>query len=229
MVLSSGRWRLFVHGIALLPLGSLLADAALTRLGTDPVAVLTHRSGDWALRFLLACLAMTPLRRLTGAVVWIQYRRMLGLHAFVWASLHLAVYLLLDLQGWWSQIFSDIVRRPFITVGFCAWLLLLPLALTSNRSAMRRLGKNWMRLHRLAYVAAVLAVLHYLWLVRADLRDPLLYATMLAVSFLLRLRPGVLRAPVRTGGTAPVGGHSSDGATNAGQRISAPAGTAVQR
>lgn len=188
MVLSRLRWRLAAHVLALLPMLLLVADVVLARLGTDPVAVLTHRSGDWALRFLLACLAMTPLRRLTGSGIWIAWRRMLGLHAFAWACLHLGVYLVLDLQGWWSQIFADIARRPFITVGFSAWLLLLPLALTSTRAAMRRLGRHWARLHRLVYLAALLAVLHYLWLVKADLREPLQYAAILAALLLLRLR-----------------------------------------
>lgn len=199
MVLSRLHWRLAAHALALLPMGLLAADVVLARLGTDPVATLTHRSGDWALRFLLACLAVTPLRRLTGSGIWIAWRRMLGLHAFAWGCLHLGVYLVLDLQGWWLQIFADIARRPFITVGFSAWLLLLPLALTSTRAAMRRLGRHWGRLHRLVYLAALLAVLHYLWLVKADLREPLQYAAILAALLLLRLRlPRRFSAPAGT-------------------------------
>nr|WP_245559048.1 protein-methionine-sulfoxide reductase heme-binding subunit MsrQ [Arenimonas oryziterrae] len=172
--------------------------AANDGLGADPVAELTHRSGDWALRGLLACLAMTPLRRLSGQSWPIRFRRLLGLYAFFYASLHLAVYVVLDLNGFWSQILTDLVKRPFITVGFTAWLLLLPLAITSTQGWMRRLGRRWGQLHRAVYVAGVLAVLHFFWLVKADLREPLMYAAILAVLLGLRLlwawrRPAVRR------------------------------------
>lgn len=163
------------------PLAALATVLPTAGLGTDPVAAITHATGDWALRFLLATLAMTPLRRLTGAPWPIRFRRLLGLYAFFYTCLHLSTYLVLDLGGYWSQIFADITKRPYITVGFTAWLLLLPLAITSTRGWIRRLGRRWGQLHRLVYVAAVLAVLHFLWLVKSDLREPLLYAAVLAV------------------------------------------------
>ena len=184
------RWfalKAAAHALALWPLADLVHGALRDTLGADPVAALTHGTGDWALRFLLLCLAMTPLRRLLGQPWPIRFRRLLGLYAFFYACLHLGVYLLLDLGGFWRQVFEDIVKRPYITAGFTAWLLLLPLALTSTRGWIRRLGRRWGQLHRLAYVAGVAAVLHYLWLVKSDLREPLLYAAVLATLLGLRL------------------------------------------
>jgi sulfoxide reductase heme-binding subunit YedZ len=199
VVLNRAGWRWFVakaaaHALALSPLAWMVLDAMHAALGADPVAALTHRTGDWALRLLLACLAMTPLRRLVGQPWPIRFRRLLGLYAFFYASLHLSVYVVLDLAGYWAQVFEDLAKRPFITVGFTAWLLLLPLALTSTRGWMRRLGRRWGRLHRAVYVAAALGVLHYAWLVKADLREPLLYAGVLGVLLgarvVARLRAG---------------------------------------
>ena len=135
----------------------------------------------WALRLLLLTLAVTPLRQLTGEPRLLRFRRLLGLWVFAYASLHFAAYLVLDLRGWWAQVWDEIVQRPYITVGFAAWLLLLPLAVTSTRGWMRRLGRNWGRLHRLVYAVAVLAVLHFWWVVKSDIREPLLYAAILAV------------------------------------------------
>lgn len=188
------------HLLATLPLAWLLWIVWSDRLGPDPVAQITHYTGDWALRALLASLAITPLRRLTGQPVLVKFRRMLGLWAFAWASLHLATYLVLDLGGYWAQILEDIVKRPYITVGFLAWLGLVPLAITSTRGWMRRLGRRWSQLHRLAYASAVLAVLHFWWLVKADVREPLIYAAILAVLFAVRIGwtvRGRLQAPIR--------------------------------
>jgi sulfoxide reductase heme-binding subunit YedZ len=150
-------------------------------LGADPVAAIEHFLGLWALRFLVLGLAITPLRQLTGLSVLLRFRRMLGLYAFFYATLHLAAYVVLDLRGYWADLFTEIAERPYITVGFLAWLLLLPLAATSTQAAMRRLGRRWGQLHRLVYVAAALAVLHFWWLVKSDLREPALYAALLAL------------------------------------------------
>ena len=132
------------------PLAAVASVLPTAGLGADPVAAITHATGDWALRLLLACLAMTPLRRLSGASWPIRFRRLLGLYAFFYACLHLSTYLVLDLGGYWTQLFADIAKRPYITVGFTAWLLLLPLAITSTRGWMRRLGRRWGQLHRAA-------------------------------------------------------------------------------
>ena len=176
-----------VHALALTPLAILawqfyeVWKTGSDVLGADPVAEIEHRTGLWALRFLLITLAITPLRQMTGQPVLIRFRRMLGLYAFFYACLHLAAYLGLDLRGYWTQIFEEIVKRPYITVGFAAWLLLVPLAITSTKGWIKRLGRNWARLHKLVYAIAVLAVLHFWWLVKSDIREPLLYASILAL------------------------------------------------
>lgn len=200
MVLARIDWRWFwlkaiAHGLLLLPLALLVRRAFSGGLGPDPVAELTHGTGDWALRLLLLSLAVTPLRRQLGQAWPVRFRRLIGLYAFFYACLHLTVYLVLDLGAYWQQILEDIVERPYITVGFSAWLLLLLLALTSTRGWMRRLGRNWGRLHKAVYAAGVLAVLHYLWLVKADLREPLLYAAILALLLGLRAWWRWRRAP----------------------------------
>jgi methionine sulfoxide reductase heme-binding subunit len=179
--------RTLVHALCLTPLAMLswqfwdVFRTGSDALGADPVAEVEHRLGIWALRFLLIALAVTPLRQLTGQPVVIRFRRMLGLYAFAYASLHLAVYLVLDLRGYWLQIFEDIAKRPYITVGFAAWLLLVPLAITSTQGWIRRLGRRWGQLHKLVYAVAIFAVLHFWWLVKSDIREPALYAGILAV------------------------------------------------
>jgi len=178
----------FVFAVCLLPLAILVWDTLHEQLGTDPVAQLEHRSGIWALRLLLTTLAITPLRRLTRRAEPLRYRRMLGLFAFFYACVHMTVYLAIDLGGFWSQLLTEIVKRPYMTVGFSAWLLLVPLAITSTRGMMRRLGRRWQQLHKLVYPAALLAVLHFLWLVKADHREPLVYLAVLAVLMLARVR-----------------------------------------
>lgn len=176
-----------VHALALAPLAVLMLrvrEEWLTgsgALGADPVAAIEHFLGLWALRFLLITLAVTPLRQLIGQPWPLRFRRMLGLYAFFYATLHFAAYLVLDLRGYWTLIFEEIVKRPYITVGFLAWLLLVPLAATSTRGAIRRLGRNWARLHTLIYPIAVLAVLHFWWIVKTDVREPALYAAILAL------------------------------------------------
>ena len=176
-----------MHAAALLPaawLGWQIYEVWRTgsdALGADPVAAIEHRTGLWALRFLLLGLAVTPLRQISGLTVLLRFRRMLGLYAFFYACLHLAAYLALDLGGYWAQIFEEIAKRPYITVGFTAWLLLVPLAVTSTQGWMRRLGRHWGQLHRLVYAVAVLAVLHFWWLVKSDVREPALYAAIVAV------------------------------------------------
>lgn len=176
-----------VHALSLTPLAILswqfwdVFRSGSDALGADPVAEVEHRLGLWALRFLILVLAVAPLRQLTGKPALLQFRRMLGLYAFAYATLHFAAYLVLDLRGYWTQIFEEIAKRPYITVGFAAWLLLVPLAITSTRGWMRRLGRRWGQLHKLVYAIGVFAVLHFWWLVKSDIREPALYAGLLAV------------------------------------------------
>jgi sulfoxide reductase heme-binding subunit YedZ len=183
--------KILVFALCLLPLGHLVWDVAQQTLGPDPVAALEHRSGDWALRLLLLTLAITPLRRLSGVTALIRLRRMLGLFAFFYATVHLTIYLVIDLGGFWRQLFGEIVKRPYITVGFLAWLLLVPLALTSTKGMMRRLGRRWGQLHKLVYPIGLLAVLHYLWQVKFGqkiaVREPLVYLAIYLALMAVRL------------------------------------------
>jgi sulfoxide reductase heme-binding subunit YedZ len=172
---------------ALAPAAWLLAAALSDNLGANPIEAITRSLGDWALRLLLLILAITPLRRLTGWRWPLGYRRMLGLYSFFYACLHLLSYIVLDQFFFWPEIWADIIKRPYITVGMICFLLLIPLAITSTRGWIRRLGRNWQRLHRLIYLCAVGAVLHYYMLVKADTSAPLIYAVILLLLLLLRL------------------------------------------
>jgi sulfoxide reductase heme-binding subunit YedZ len=180
-----------VFTAALLPLAGLLAGAAgvrAFRLGANPVETIQDTTGLWALRFLLLTLAMTPLRRLTGQAWPLQFRRMLGLFAFAYAALHFANYLLLDRTLNFSEIVPDVLKRPFITIGFAALLLLVPLAVTSTAGWRRRLGARWIALHRAVYPIAILVCWHFWWQVKKDVTEPLVYAAILAVVLALRYR-----------------------------------------
>lgn len=173
--------------LCLLPALQLWLGWQAGTLGANPVETLTRASGEWALRFLLITLAVTPLRRVTGLHWLLRLRRMLGLYAFAYACAHFLLYLWLDQLFDWRAIALDILERPFISVGFAAFVLLLPLAATSNAFAIRRLGgRRWQALHRSVYAIAILAVVHFWWLVKADLLKPFLYAVILAVLLGLR-------------------------------------------
>jgi sulfoxide reductase heme-binding subunit YedZ len=181
----------------LLPAGLLGWQAYTDALGANPIEAITRGTGDWTLRFLLITLLMTPLKRLFGWYWPIRVRRMLGLFAFSYAVLHLSSYLWLDQFFDWHEIWLDILDRPFITVGMLAFVLLVPLAVTSNRFSIRKLARNWKRLHRLAYIIPVLGVLHFWWLVKADVLEPLVYALLLGLLLALRLPRPTLRLPAR--------------------------------
>ena len=186
-VTRTGAARVGVFLLCLTPFLKLVWDGLRDDLTANPIEDLTHRTGWWTLTLLMVTLTVTPLRRLTGWNRLIQYRRMIGLFAFFYACLHVAIYFGLDQLLSFDYILEDIAERPYITVGFTAWVLLIPLALTSTKGWIRRLGKRWQRLHRLIYLSAALGVLHFLWLVKADVRQPLIYASVLAVLMTLRL------------------------------------------
>ena len=182
------RLKPWVFAACLIPLGLLVWRGFTGGLTANPIEFITHRTGDWTLRFLLIALAITPLRRATGWNGLAQLRRMVGLFAFFYATLHFSTYLVFDFFFAFDLIVEDIVERRFITAGFTGFVLLIPLALTSTHRMTRRLGgKRWRRLHRLVYVAAVAGVVHYLWLVKVDIGPPLIYAGILAVLLGARL------------------------------------------
>ena len=156
-----------LFALCLLPLIFGAWDFYADRLGANPVEAMIHRSGEWALRLLLATLALSPLKRL-GWGGAIRYRRMVGLYAFFYGVVHFTLWIWLDRWFLWEEIVADLLKRPYITVGFTALVLLLPLAITSTRGMIRRLGRHWQRLHRLIYPAAALAVLHFLWKGKGD-------------------------------------------------------------
>jgi sulfoxide reductase heme-binding subunit YedZ len=167
--------------VCLIPAALLGWNFYYNQLGANPFEVLTRDSGEWTLRFLFLTLLMTPLRGILHQSWPLQLRRMLGLYSFFYACLHLLTYLWFDQFFAWQEIANDIIERPFITVGIIAWTLLVPLAVTSTNGMMRRLGRRWKRLHRGIYLIAILGVLHFIWLVKADLREPLIYAGLLVL------------------------------------------------
>jgi sulfoxide reductase heme-binding subunit YedZ len=164
------------------PVGLLGWDAYAQNLGANPIEKITHTTGDWTLRFLLIALSITPLRKLLRIPALIKFRRMFGLYAFFYGSLHFLTYIWLDKFFNLHEMLVDVAKRKFITVGFTAFVLLIPLAVTSTTGWIRRLGgKRWQTLHRLVYASAICGVIHYLWLVKADIRKPLEYGAILAV------------------------------------------------
>jgi len=193
---TSLRVKPLVFAGSLVPLVMLVWQGLVGDLSANPIEDITHHTGAWTLRFLLITLAMTPLRRLGGWSWPVRLRRMLGLFAFFYGTLHLSTYVVLDQFFWWEEIWRDVIKRPFITLGFLGYLLLVPLAITSTNKMMRRLGARWKRLHKLVYLIPVLGVLHYLWLVKADLRAPLIYAGILAILLGIRGRWWLLRRGV---------------------------------
>ncbi len=170
-----------VFFLALLPFLALIVGIIDQDLGADPQKYIVHKSGEWALRFLLITLAITPVRRWLSMPQLLKFRRMMGLFVMFYATLHLASYYLLLLEGDILNVVEDIVERPYITVGFAAWLLLIPLAFTSTKKMMRKLGKKWISLHRLVYWITALGLLHFIWLIKSDLNEPVLYVLIAAI------------------------------------------------
>ena len=182
--------------LALMPLAFLVYRALNNDLGANPIETINRYTGDWVLRFLLVTLAVTPLRRLFGWNALLRYRRMLGLFAFFYACLHFLSYAWLDQYFVLADIIKDVAKRPYITVGFACLLMLIPLAATSTNAMIRRLGaRRWQALHRLVYLVGVGGVVHYLWLVKSDLREPLIYGAILAALLGFRLWHRARREP----------------------------------
>jgi len=170
------------------PLGNLLWKYRQESLGANPIEVITHSTGLWTLIFLLVTLSITPLRKLSRQPWLIRFRRMLGLFAFFYGCLHFTTYIWLDQFFDWANMVKDVQKRPFITAGFTGFVLMIPLALTSTAWAVRKLGgRRWQWVHRLIYASATAGVVHFLWLVKKDISEPLLYAGVLALLLLYRL------------------------------------------
>jgi methionine sulfoxide reductase heme-binding subunit len=189
--------------LCLVPLGILIWRALTAKLGANPIEFIQHTTGDWTLRFLIFTLCITPLRKLLKVPDLIRFRRMLGLFAFFYASLHFLTYLGPDQSFDMSAIWKDVAKRPFITLGFTAFVLLIPLAITSTAGWIRRLGgRRWQWLHRLIYISAICGVIHYYWLVKSAVLRPLTYGAIVAVLLFWRLGDWFLRRG-RTIATAP--------------------------
>jgi sulfoxide reductase heme-binding subunit YedZ len=173
--------------ICLWPLFSISYKIYIDNLGANPIEYIEKHFGLWALIFLCLTLSLTPLKQITHIGKWVLYRRMLGLFVFFYASIHLLMYLGLDYQFAWSDIKDDIVKHKYVLVGFLAWLLLIPLAVTSSNKMIKRLKRRWKSLHQLIYVVAILAVLHFVWLVKKDITEPIIYGSVLGSLLLIRV------------------------------------------
>jgi len=183
-----GFLKSIVFLLALLPLLLLIRGFFTNDLTANPVEYLLRQTGYWGLVLLFLSLAVTPARRLFRWKKIVSLRRMLGLFSFTYIGLHFLIYLFLDRELYWDEIIPDIVKRPYITIGFSAFLAMIPLAVTSTKGWMKRLGKGWQKLHRLTYVIAVAGVVHFWWQVKADIRQPALFAVILLILFALRLK-----------------------------------------
>jgi sulfoxide reductase heme-binding subunit YedZ len=180
-------WKPVVFVLALLPAAGLFSALLSGNLGVNPAETLQLATGLWAFRFLIATLSITPIRRLTGWNGIVRFRRMLGLFAFFYATLHVCTWLVLDHYFAWAEAFADIAKRPFITAGMVAFAAMVPLALTSTKGWIRRLGRRWQKLHRLIYVSAIAAALHFIWKVKVPIGEPVYYGAIVAVLLAFRL------------------------------------------
>ena len=176
-----------VFVLCLLPLSSIVWRIFYGDLGSDPIETITFATGDWTLRFLLITLAMTPFRQWFGLSALLRFRRMLGLYVFFYVCCHFLIWFIIDHALSFGDMVEDIIDRPYITFGFSALMLLIPLAVTSNNVMVRKLGKSWKKLHRLVYAIIILGVLHYLWLTKADYLEPGIYAIIAGVLLFQRL------------------------------------------
>ena len=193
-ILTSKWTKVVVFAACLVPLALLVWRGLNNNLTADPIAYITHKTGDWTLRFLVITLAVTPLRKILHLPQLIRFRRMMGLFAFFYVCLHFTTWIWLDKSFIWAELWKDVLKRPFITVGFTGFLLLIPLAVTSTAGWIRRLGgKRWQMLHRLVYLTAVLGVIHYYWLVKSDVRKPLFYGLLVAILLVWRFGDWLIR------------------------------------
>tara|TARA_B000000477_G_scaffold101279_1_gene89902 strand:- start:234 stop:803 length:570 start_codon:yes stop_codon:yes gene_type:complete len=174
--------------LSLIPFFLILYKIIFNKLGPEPVKEITHFTGEWTLLFIIFTLSMSPLKKITKLNIWISFRRMLGLFLFFYATLHMLTYVVIDYRLDLQSISKDIITKKFIFVGFAAWVLLLPLALTSSKRALIYLKDKWKKLHRLIYIIAILGLVHFIWLVKKDLTEPLIYAVIILILLLFRFK-----------------------------------------
>ena len=172
--------------LSLIPFFLILYKIIFNKLGPEPVKEITHFTGEWTLLFIIFTLSMSPLKKITKLNIWISFRRMLGLFLFFYATLHMLTYVAIDYRLDFQSISKDILTKKFIFVGFAAWILLLPLAFTSSKKAMIYLKDKWKKLHRLIYIISILGIIHFIWLVKKDLTEPLIYAAIVIILLLFR-------------------------------------------
>ena len=174
--------------LSLVPIFYITYQILTNQLGPEPIKDITHHTGKWTLYFIVITLAMTPLKKMTKLNIWINYRRMFGLFIFFYASIHLMTYVGLDYRFDLASIGDDIIKKKYIFIGFSAWLLLIPLAITSNKRMMKILKHKWKKLHRLIYLISICGAIHYLWLVKRDLTEPLIFLTVILILLALRFK-----------------------------------------
>ena len=172
--------------LSLIPFLLILYKIIFNKLGPEPVKEITHFTGEWTLLFIIFTLSMSPLKKITKLNIWISFRRMLGLFLFFYATLHMLTYVAIDYRLDFQSISKDILTKKFIFVGFAAWILLLPLAFTSSKKAVIYLKDKWKKLHRLIYIISILGIIHFIWLVKKDLTEPIIYAVIIVILLLFR-------------------------------------------
>ena len=172
--------------LSLIPFFLILYKIIFNKLGPEPVKEITHFTGEWTLLFIIFTLSMSPLKKITKLNIWISFRRMLGLFLFFYATLHMLTYIVIDYRLDLQSISKDIITKKFIFVGFAAWVLLLPLALTSSKKAIIYLKDKWKKLHRSIYLISIFGIIHFIWLVKKDLTEPLIYAAIVVILLLFR-------------------------------------------
>ena len=180
--------KIVIFTLSLVPIFFIIYQIITNQLGPEPIKDITHHTGKWTLYFIVITLAMTPLKMVTRLNIWINYRRMFGLFIFFYASVHLMTYVGLDYRFDITSIGDDIIKKKFIFIGFSAWLLLIPLALTSNKRMITILKSKWKKLHRLIYLISLFGAIHYLWLVKRDLTEPLIFLAVILILLSFRFK-----------------------------------------
>ncbi|MDC0327032.1 sulfoxide reductase heme-binding subunit YedZ [Candidatus Pelagibacter sp.] len=176
-----------VFTLSLIPFLIITYKIFFNQLGPEPVKEITHHTGEWTLIFIIITLAMSPLKKITKLNIWISFRRMLGLFVFFYATIHLMTYVVIDYRFDWQQIYNDVLKKKYIFIGFSAWFLLIPLAVTSSQKMTKLLKQNWKKLHRLIYLIAIFGALHYIWLSKTIFFKPLIFAVIIIVLLMFRL------------------------------------------